>query len=157
MLFELFVKVLANILVAVSIGILAIILVLPLLGIFAWFDELKRKRKVRKKEQALESMLSGRSLETVLEKSPYKHILLFQGDNYYRIYDNRNQYDDQNKPIFIDWVANTLDAHLWIVERYSSEQAEVAKRAREKSGSAHPLMKAQNGDKHDGIDREPNS
>jgi len=131
MLFELFVKVLANILVAVSIGILAIILVLPLLGIFTWFDELKRKRKISKKEQALESMLSGRSLETVLEKSPYKHILLFQGDNGYRIYDNRNKYDNQNKPIFINRVANTLDAHLWIVEHYLSEHTEAVKRARE--------------------------
>jgi len=78
MLFELFVKVLANILVAVLIGILAIILVLPVLGIFTWFDKLKRKRKARQKEQALESMLSGRSLETVLEKSPYKHIFFFR-------------------------------------------------------------------------------
>jgi len=139
MLFELFVKVLANILVAVLIGILAIILVLPVLGIFTWFDRLKKKRKARQKKRALESMLSGRSLETVLEKSPYKHILLFQGDNSYRIYDNRNRYDNQNKPIFIDKVANTLDAHLWIVERYSSEQTEVVKRTRKKSGSSRPL------------------
>ena len=108
-------------------AILATALLLSILGIFAWFDKLKRNRDICKKELKLESMLSGRALETVLAKSPYKYLYLFQGDSIYRIYDNRNESDNQKLPVFIDFVTSKLDAHLWIVDRYSSEQSEDIK------------------------------
>ena len=69
------------------------------------------KRKIRKQEKKLAKLLNGRKLEDVLAEAPYAYGH-FQGEDGYRIWDERVEKG------FVAFVSTTLEAELWIVEKY---------------------------------------
>jgi hypothetical protein len=94
--------------------VLTILVALVVIGGYALIHELRRKWGLRQKERKQERLLGGRNLEDVLAEAPYK-FAHFQGEDGYRLYDTRQKED------FLGFVYTSLDAHLWIVERYLDE------------------------------------
>ena len=89
--------------------ILLLFIAIFLGGAVIWI-EAKHKFKIWRKRKKLAKLLGTRSLDQVLDDSPYD-FAHFQGENEYRIYDKRLQDG------FIGFAATPLDAQLWIVEK----------------------------------------
>ena len=84
-------------------------------GTIAIFQRLKENWTVSRKERWLKRLLNGQPLEEVLSAAPCKYGH-FQGEDGYRIWDERLENG------FVHFASTPLDAHLWIVEAYLSEQ-----------------------------------
>ena len=82
-----------------------------------------RKLKIRKQKKKLAKLLNGRKLEDVLAEAPYGYGY-FQGEEGYRIWDERVENG------FVAFAVTTLNAEIWIVEKYLSEESELGSRKR---------------------------
>ena len=94
------------------------ILLLVVSAVAVFYMKIKDKMGLRKKQKRLDMLLDGQTLEDVLAAAPYAYGH-FQGDDEYRIWDRRGEKNE-----FAAFVSSTLDAELWIVEKYVSESKE---------------------------------
>jgi len=93
-----------------------------LLGVFAvaaFYMKIKSKMEIRKKQKRLSELLDGRTAVDVLATAPYAYGH-FQGDDGYRIWDKRTENNE-----FVAFASSVLDAELWIVKKYLSENKEA--------------------------------
>ena len=87
------------------------------LGLFTVFNRLKKDWVVSRKKRELEQLLAlaGQSLDEILAAAPYKYGH-FQGEDGFRVWDERLENE------FLHFFYTPLDAQLWIVKTYLSEQ-----------------------------------
>jgi len=97
--------------------VLILLLIVSAAAVF--YMKIKDKTGLRKKQKKLNTLLNGRTVEDVLAATPYAYGH-FQGEDGYRIWDKRV---DKNE--FVAFASSTLDAELWIVEKYLSESTEI--------------------------------
>lgn len=76
--------------------------------LFSW---LKTRWQLRRRQKRIFALLAGRGVTAVLQSAPYKYGH-FQGENGYRIWDERNEDG------FVGFVATPQEAALWILERH---------------------------------------
>ena len=95
------------------------ILLLVVSAIAVFYMKIKDKTGLRNKQKRLNKLLNGRTVEDVLAEAPYDYGH-FQGDEGYRIWDKRGEKNE-----FAAFANSTLDAELWIVEKYLSENKEA--------------------------------
>ena len=99
----------------IFIFILVVVGAFVILGVFAAFQIAMEKWAISRKKRKLKQLLNGQSLEEVLKNAPYKYGHS-QGDSLYRGWDERRGVE------ILRWFPTTLDAQLWVVETYLSEQ-----------------------------------
>ena len=87
-------------------------------AIAVFYMKIKDKMELRNKQKRLNKLLNGRTVEDILAVTPYAYGH-FQGEDGNRIWDKRAE---KNK--FVAFANSTLDAELWIVEKYLSENKE---------------------------------
>jgi len=92
------------------------ILLLVVSAIAVVYMKTKDKVGLRNKQKRLNKLLNGRKVEDVLAAAPYAYDH-FQGGDGYRIWDKRGEKNE-----FVALVNSTLDAELWIIEKYLSEK-----------------------------------
>lgn len=91
------------------------ILLLVVSAVAVFYIKIKDKMGLRNKQKKLIKLLNGRTVEDVLAAAPYAYGH-FQGDDGYRIWDKRSEKNE-----FAAFASSTLDAELWIVGKYVSE------------------------------------